>query len=101
VLEVDLVVLDPADRERELDLEHADLRVDLVRRAQVDAVQLPKDLVPLVDVALVQLVVRLDGVAGDAVELEQCGLQLAGDDRFEGGRLGHGILRSAGARGRA
>ena len=59
-------------------------RVDLVRGAQVDVVELAKDLVPLVDVALVQLVVRLDGLPGDAVELEQLGLQLAWDDRFEG-----------------
>ena len=83
VLEVELVVLDPADRERQLDLEHAQPRVDLVRRFEVDLAELAEDLVPLVHVALVQLVVGLDGLAGDAVQLEKRGLQLAGDDRFE------------------
>src|SRR5206468_12180649 len=38
------------------------------------------DLVPLVHVALVELVVRLDALARDAVELEQLGLQLPGGD---------------------
>ena len=36
VVEVELVVLDPADRERELDLQRAELGVRLVRRAEVD-----------------------------------------------------------------
>ena len=83
VLEVDLVVLDPADREGEIDLERPELGVDLVRAGEVDLVELPEDLVPLVDVALVELVVRLDRGAGDAVELEQRGLQLPGGDLLE------------------
>ena len=37
VVEVELVVLDPADREGEIDLQRAELGVDLVRRRQVDA----------------------------------------------------------------
>src|SRR5205823_11879967 len=36
VLEVDLVVLDPADREAELDLQRPNLRVDLVRAREID-----------------------------------------------------------------
>ena len=47
VLEVDLVVLDPADREGQVDLQRADLGVDLVRgRDRLG--QLAEDLVPLV-----------------------------------------------------
>src|SRR5213078_3277616 len=80
VLEVDLVVLDPADRKGEVDLQRADVRIDLVRRGEVDAAELAEDLVPLVHVPLIELVVRLDRLAGDPVELEQRGLQLAGRD---------------------
>ena len=80
VVEVDLVVLDPADRERELDLEGANLRVDLVGRAQIDGTEFLQDLVPLVHVALVEPVVRLDALARDAVQLEQLGLQRPGGD---------------------
>jgi hypothetical protein len=53
MLEVDLVVLDPADRKAEIDLERAELRVSLVGACGFDALQLPQDLVSLVDVALV------------------------------------------------
>ena len=60
VLEVDLVVLDPADREGELELQRAQLRVDLVRRGEVDSGELAEDLVALRDVALVEPVVRLN-----------------------------------------
>jgi hypothetical protein len=63
VLEVDLVVLDPADREGQVDLQRAEVGVDLVRGGEVDPVQLAEDLVPLRDVALVELVVRLDRLA--------------------------------------
>src|SRR5919198_445622 len=83
VLEVDLVFLDPADRERELDLERADLRIHLVGCGEVDAVELPEDLVPLVHVALVELVVRLDRGPGDAVELVEARLQVACGDLLE------------------
>ena len=80
VLEVDLVVLDAADGEREVDLQRADLGVDLVRGGEVDLAELRQDLVPLRHVALVELVVRLDRRAGDAVQLEQLGLELARRD---------------------
>src|SRR5205823_2519669 len=87
---VDLVVLDPADREGEVDLQRAELRIDLVRAGEVDAVELAEDLVALVDVALIQLVVGLDRLAGDAVELEQRGLQLARRDLLVVVRKRHG-----------
>ena len=61
VREVDLVVLDPADREAEVDLQGAQLGVDLVRPRAVDRLELGEDLVPLDDVALIQPVVGLDG----------------------------------------
>ncbi len=80
VLEIDLVVLDAADREGQVDLQRAKLGVDLVRAVEVDAFELPEDLVPLVHVPLVQLVVRLDRLARDAVELVERGLQFAGGD---------------------
>src|SRR5215211_2995185 len=83
VLEVDLVVLDPADGERELDLERAHLGVDLVGGREVDAVELLQDLVPFRDVALVELVVGLDGLTRDAVELEELGLELPCRDLLE------------------
>src|SRR5262245_46025611 len=76
VLEVDLVVLDPADREGQVDLQRAHLGVDLVRGSEVDLGQLCEDLVALVYIPLIELVVGLDGLAGDPVELEQAGLQL-------------------------
>ena len=50
----------PPTAKREVDLERAHLRVDLVRAAEVDRRELAEDLVPLRDVALVQAVVRLD-----------------------------------------
>src|SRR4029453_7567553 len=81
--EVDLVVLDPADREGELHLQRPHVRGDLIRGTQVDAVEPLQDLVPLVHVALVQAVVRLDRSPRDAVELEEGRLQLPGSDLFE------------------
>jgi hypothetical protein len=80
VLEVELVVLDPADGEGQLHLQLAQLRVGAVGGRAVDAVQLAEDLVALADIALVQLVVRLDRQPRDPVELEQRGLQRAGCD---------------------
>ncbi len=81
--EVDLVVLDAADREREVDLERADLRVDLVGSREVDLGEPAEDLVPLVDVALVELVVGLDRRPGDPVQLEHLGTQLPRRDLLE------------------
>src|SRR5207302_6692354 len=80
VLEVDLVVLDPADGEREVELERADVGIDLVGARQVDVGELAEDLVPLVDVPLVELVVGFDRLARDSVELEERRLQLARGD---------------------
>src|SRR3990170_3748140 len=80
VLEVDLVVLDPADREGEVDLERAHVGVDLVRVADIGRGKPAEDLVPLAHVALVELVVGLDRRARDPVELQQRRLQLAGPD---------------------
>src|SRR5205807_2543208 len=62
MLEVDLVVLDPADREGQVDLQRADVGVDLIRAGEIDLGELPENLVPLVHVSLVELVVRLDGL---------------------------------------
>jgi hypothetical protein len=73
-------VLDAADREGQVDLQRADLGVHLVRGREVDLGQLREDLVPLRDVALVQLVVGLDGLARDAVQLVQRRLELPGGD---------------------
>jgi len=93
VLEVDLVVLDPADREAEVDLQRAHLRVDLVGRGQVHIGELGEDLVALVDVPLVELEVRLDRFARDAVQLEQRGLELPRRDLLSIEReRGHGRL---------
>ena len=58
-----------ADGERELDLEHPQLGVHLVRGGEIDVGELAEDLVALGDVALVELVVGGDRVARDAVEL--------------------------------
>src|SRR4029453_1095453 len=95
VLEVDLVVLDAADRERQVDLERADVGIDLVGGARVDTVELPQDLVALVDVSLVQLVVRLDRGARDPVQLVELRLQLSGRDLLElEGERRHPLLPS-------
>ena len=83
VREVELVVLDPANREGEVDLERPDLRVDLVRLAEVDAREQAENLVPLRDVPLVETVVGLDGRAGNARKLEQPGVERAGGDLLE------------------
>src|ERR671925_60528 len=80
VLEVDLVVLHAADGEGQLDLQRADLRVDLVPGREIDAGELGEDLVPLADIALVELVVRLDGLPRDAVQLVEARLQLTRRD---------------------
>jgi hypothetical protein len=80
VLEVHLVVLDPAHGEGELDLERPQLGRDLIRGAAVDRPEFAEDLVALAHVALVELVVGLDRGARDAVELQERGLQLAGPD---------------------
>src|SRR5438034_2646338 len=77
------MVLDAADRERERDLQRADLRVDLIRARELDAVELAQDLVALVHVPLVELVVCLDRRARDAVELVELRLQLPGRDLLE------------------
>src|SRR5207248_961356 len=69
--------------EGEVDLERADLRIDLVGARRVHAVERLQDLVPLVHVALVELVVRLDRGARDAVELVELRLQLPRDDFLE------------------
>src|SRR6476661_1961265 len=66
---VELVVLDPADREGQIDLQRPQLGEDLVRGGEVDLGEPAEDLVPLRDVSLVQLVVRLHRRAGDPVEL--------------------------------
>src|SRR5262249_35708570 len=81
--EIELVVLDAPDRERQIDLQGADLRVDLVRGREVDAGELPEDLVPLGDVALIELVVRFDRGARDPVELVHLGAQLSRRDLLE------------------
>src|SRR5262249_37541971 len=68
--EVELVILDPSDRKAEIDLQRAELRVDLVRRAEVYIGEPAEDLVPLPDVPLVELVVGLDRSARDPVQLQ-------------------------------
>jgi hypothetical protein len=83
VLEVDLVVLDPADGEGEVDLESAQIGVDLVRAAEVHAGEPTEDLVSLRDISLVEAVVRLDRRARDAVQLQERRLELAGPDLDE------------------
>jgi hypothetical protein len=98
VLEVELVVLDAADGEREIDLQRADLREDLVRRAEIDAREAAEDLVPLPDVALVEAVVGLDRRPGDAVQLEESGFELARSDLDE---VGHRFLRRRGGNARS
>ena len=83
VREVELVVLDAADRERQVDLQRPKLRVHLVRRAEIDLGELAEDLVSLRDIALVELVVRLDSCAGDPLELVHLRPQLARRDLLE------------------
>src|SRR5207248_2526584 len=61
----------------------AQLRIHLVGARGVDGVELLQDLVPLVDVSLVELVVGLDRRARDTVELVELGLQLPGGDLLE------------------
>ena len=75
--EVELVVLDPADREAQVDLERTHVGEDLVCGGEIHVGEPAEDLVPLGDVSLVELVVRLDGRARDAVQLEEPRLQLA------------------------
>src|SRR5262249_50813628 len=91
VVEVELVVLDPADAERQVDLQRAELGESLVRGAEIDVGELAEDLVPLRDVALVQLVVGLDRLPRDAVELEEPRLELAGGDLVEVVRKRHAV----------
>src|SRR3954447_17470285 len=88
VLEVDLVVLDPADREGQVDLQRAEIGVHLVRRRKVDGRQLRENLVPLSHIALVELVVRLDRRPRDAVQLVHLGAKLARCDLLELERKG-------------
>src|SRR5205809_461405 len=83
MLEVDLVVLDPADGEAQVHLERPDVGVDLVRRREIDVFEASEDLVPLRHVPLVEAVVRVDRGTGDPVELTQRGLQLARPDLHE------------------
>src|SRR5438034_1084272 len=83
VREVELVVLDPADREGEIDLQRAQLGVDLVRRAEIDVGELAEDLVPLRDIPLVEPVMRLDRGPRDPFELEHLGTQLPRRDLLE------------------
>jgi Fe-Mn family superoxide dismutase len=92
------VVLDAPDREGQIDLQRADLRVDLVRGAEIDGCEPSEDLVPLGDVALVEAVVRLDRRPRDAVELEELRLQLAGPDLDE---VGHRFLQGRGGNARS
>jgi hypothetical protein len=80
MVEVDLMVLDPADRERQVDLQSADVRIDLICRTEVGVSEKRENLVPLRDVTLVQLVMRLDGCARDSVELQQRRLERARGD---------------------
>ena len=70
VVEVHLVVLDAADRERQVLAQRPVVRVDLVRGALIGGLELLDDLVVLVAVGLVQAPVRLDRLRGDPVELE-------------------------------
>src|SRR5206468_2213620 len=58
-----------------VDLERAHLGIDLVGSGQVDLGELLEDFVALRDVALVELVVRLDRRARDAVELHEARLE--------------------------
>src|SRR4051794_34544261 len=84
VLEVELVVLDAAHRERQLDLELPQVGIDLVRGREVHRLEPLQDLVPLRDVPLVEPVVRVDGRARDPVELVEGRLELARCDLDEG-----------------
>src|SRR4029079_19427790 len=84
VREVELVVLDPADREREVHLQRTQLGVDLVGAPEIDAVEGAEDLVSLRDVTLVQAVVRLDGRPRDALELQEPRVERAGGEILDG-----------------
>ena len=95
VLEVDLVVLDPADREREVDLERAHVGVHLVAGVEIDVGEPAEDLVPLRDVALVEPVVGVDGRARDAFEVAERPLQLTGPNLDEGARHAPCLLGSS------
>ena len=80
MLEVDLVVLDPAEREREIDLQGADVRVDLIRGRQIDLGEPAEDLVALVHIALVELVMSFDRLPRDPVQLVEGRFQLPWED---------------------
>src|SRR5262249_60416894 len=67
--EVGLVVLDAADRERQIGAQPTVFGVDLVRRRAIRGVQLLLDLVHLVDVALVQLVMLFHRSSRNAIQL--------------------------------
>src|SRR5262249_32690674 len=65
-------------RERQVRAQPSILRIDLIRGAAVDGVELLLDLVHLVDVRLVQLVVLFHRARADAVELADRGERLRG-----------------------
>src|SRR5690348_13458994 len=91
VREVQLVVLDAADGEGEVDLERAQVGIDLVRSRRIRVGKTGEDLVPLVHVSDVELVVRLDRGARDPRELVDLRAQRAGRDLLElVGERGHG-----------
>ena len=78
---------------------HHQAYVDNANKA-LEGTELAEDLVPLVHVPLVQLVVRLDRLARDAVELQQGRLELPRRDLVSvEGKLGQRRLLSDG-RGR-
>src|SRR4029077_5128626 len=81
--EIELVVLDSADGEAEVHLQRAQLGIDLVGSSEVDVGELAEDLVPLPDVALVELEMGLDRGAGDPVELQDLRPERARRDLLE------------------
>ena len=87
VAEVELVILDSAGRERQVDAQRPQVAEHLVRARAIDGSELVLDLVGLRHVALVELVVLLHRARRDAVELTN-GAEGAG------GELGerHGVL---------
>src|SRR5262249_34349057 len=91
VVEVELVVLDPARGDGQIHLQRPWLGVGLVGGAEVDVGELAEDLVPLRDVALVQLVMSLDRPARDAVEFEERWFELAGGNLVEVVRKRHAV----------